>query len=54
MHPASTATFQALRSKFESQWAPQMMANLGIDTALPPIIWEAIFYSRKPALIIEL
>jgi hypothetical protein len=31
-----------------------MMANLGIDTALPPIIWEAIFYSRKPALIIEL
>jgi hypothetical protein len=33
MHPASTASFQALGSKFESQWAPQMMANLGIDTA---------------------
>jgi hypothetical protein len=31
-----------------------MMAKLCMDTALLPIIWEAIFYSRKPALIIEL
>jgi hypothetical protein len=54
MHPASTATFQALRSKFESQWAPQMMANLGIDTALPPSIWDAFYYRWNPALLIEL
>jgi hypothetical protein len=43
MHPASAAPFQALRSKIEAEWTPQMMAVLGIDAASLPIIWDADF-----------
>ena len=31
MHPASAAQFQALRTKMESEWTPQMMQLLDID-----------------------
>ena len=43
MHPASAEPFQALRSKMETEWTPQMMAVLGIDAASLPIIWDADF-----------
>jgi hypothetical protein len=43
MHPASAEPFQALRRKMETEWTPQMMATLGIDAALLPIIWDADF-----------
>jgi hypothetical protein len=43
MHPASAPTFQALRTKMESQWTPQMMQCLDIDAKSLPIIWDADF-----------
>jgi len=43
MHPASAAPFQALRTKMESEWTPQMMQLLDIDAASLPIIWDADF-----------
>ena len=43
MHPADAAAFQALRTKMETEWTPQMMTILGIDAASLPIIWDADF-----------
>jgi hypothetical protein len=43
MHPASAEPFQALKTKLETEWTPQMMATLEIDTASLPIIWDADF-----------
>jgi hypothetical protein len=43
MHPATAPEFQALRIKMESDWTPQMMQLLGIDTGSLPIIWDADF-----------
>jgi hypothetical protein len=43
MHPASAPPFQALRSKMEAEWTPQMMQLLDIDAAALPIIWDADF-----------
>jgi hypothetical protein len=43
MHGADAAPFQALRTKMEAEWTPQMMTTLGIDTASLPIIWDADF-----------
>jgi hypothetical protein len=43
MHPASAEPFQALRTKMETEWTPQMMAALAIDAASLPIIWDADF-----------
>jgi hypothetical protein len=43
MHPASAQEFQALRTKMESEWTPQMMRLLGIDAESLPIIWDADF-----------
>jgi hypothetical protein len=43
MHPASAAQFQALRTKMESEWTPQMMQLLDIDAESLPIIWDADF-----------
>lgn len=43
MHPASAGTFQALRTKMESEWTPQMMRLLDIDAGSLPIIWDADF-----------
>jgi hypothetical protein len=43
MHPASAEPFQALRSKMETEWTPQMMEALGIEAASLPIIWDADF-----------
>ena len=43
MHGADAVPFQALRSKMEDEWTPQMMEVLGIDVASLPIIWDADF-----------
>jgi hypothetical protein len=43
MHPASAPAFQALRTKMESEWTPQMMQVLDIDSESLPIIWDADF-----------
>jgi hypothetical protein len=43
MHPASAAAFQVLRTKMESEWAPEMMQLLDIDAESLPIIWDADF-----------
>jgi len=43
MHGADAMPFQALRTKMETEWTPQMMATLGIDAASLPIIWDADF-----------
>jgi hypothetical protein len=43
MHPATAPPFQALRSKMESEWTPQMMQLLDIDAGSLPIIWDADF-----------
>jgi hypothetical protein len=43
MHPASAEPFQALKTKMETEWTPQMMATLGIGAASLPIIWDADF-----------
>jgi hypothetical protein len=43
MHPASAAPFQALRTKMEAEWTPQMMQLLDIDAESLPIIWDADF-----------
>jgi hypothetical protein len=43
MHPASAPAFQALRSKMDDHWVPQMMRLLEIDRGSMPIIWDADF-----------
>jgi hypothetical protein len=43
MYPATAPDFQALRTKMESEWTPQMMQLLGIDAGSLPIIWDADF-----------
>jgi hypothetical protein len=43
MHEASAEPFQALKTKMETEWTPQMMATLGIDATSLPIIWDADF-----------
>jgi hypothetical protein len=43
MYAADAAPYQALRARMETEWTPQMMATLGIDTASLPIIWDADF-----------
>jgi hypothetical protein len=43
MHGPDAEQFQRLRQKMEAEWAPQMMAVLGIDAAQLPIIWDADF-----------
>jgi hypothetical protein len=51
MHPASAPEFQALRTKMESEWTPQMMRLLGIDAGSLPIIWDADFlYGPRDAM----
>jgi hypothetical protein len=43
MHPPSVPMFQALRTKMETEWTPQMMRLLGISAEALPIIWDADF-----------
>ena len=43
MQPASASAFQALKTRMESEWTPQMMHALDIDAESLPIIWDADF-----------
>jgi hypothetical protein len=43
MHPADALQFQALRTRMESEWTPQMMRVLDIDTLSLPVLWDADF-----------
>jgi hypothetical protein len=43
MQPACAPAFQTLRTKMESEWVPQMMQLLDIDTGSLPILWDADF-----------
>ena len=43
MHGPDAASFEALRVRMETEWTPQVMATLGIDTSSLPIIWDADF-----------
>ena len=43
MHGPDAAPFQALRSKMEAEWTPQMMQVLGLRPHDLPIIWDADF-----------
>ena len=48
MHAAAAPKFQALRTKMESEWTPQMMQLLDIDSESLPIIWDADFLYGPP------
>lgn len=51
MHDATAPDFQSLRSKMETEWVPQMMKVLDIESASLPIIWDADFlYGPRTAL----
>lgn len=43
MHPADAPQFQALQTKMESEWTPQMMRALDIGAASLPVLWDADF-----------
>jgi hypothetical protein len=43
MLPRSAPMFQALRTKMETEWTPQMMQLLDHDAGSLPIIWDADF-----------
>jgi hypothetical protein len=43
MHGPDAPAFQALRTKMETEWTPQMMEVLEIDASSLPIIWDADF-----------
>jgi len=43
MHDASAPAFQALRTRMETEWVPQMITTLKIDSTALPIVWDADF-----------
>jgi hypothetical protein len=43
MYGPDAVQFQALRTKMEAEWTPQMMEALGIEQNSLPIIWDADF-----------
>jgi hypothetical protein len=50
MYGPDAAPFQALRTKMEAEWTPQMMKVLDLQRDLLPIIWDADFlYGPKNA-----
>jgi hypothetical protein len=51
MHGPDAPAFQALRTKMEHEWTPQLMQSLDIDANSLPIIWDADFLygPRTPA-----
>jgi hypothetical protein len=51
MYGPDAAQFQALRTKMETEWTPQMLKVLGLDKNSLPIIWDADFlYGPRNAL----
>lgn len=50
MYGPDAVQFQALRTKMEAEWTPQMMEALGIEQNSLPVIWDADFlYGPKSA-----
>ena len=50
MHGPDAPAFQALRTKMEHEWTPQLMQTLDIDAGSLPIIWDADFlYGSRTA-----
>lgn len=50
MHGPDAPAFQALRTKMEREWTPQLMQTLDIDAGSLPIIWDADFlYGARTA-----
>jgi hypothetical protein len=50
MYGPEAAQFQALRTRMEAEWTPQMMNVLGLERDSLPIIWDADFlYGPKSA-----
>jgi Domain of unknown function (DUF6815) len=49
MHGPDAAPFQALRTRMETEWVPQLLEVLGIDKGDLPIIWDADFLYGPPA-----
>jgi len=50
MEPASTPAYQALKTKMEAEWVPQMMEVLDLEVRSMPVIWDADFlYGPKTA-----
>ncbi len=43
MYGAEAAAFQALRTRMDNEWVPQMMRTLDLDRRAMPIIWDADF-----------
>jgi hypothetical protein len=43
MNGPDAPQFQALRTKMEQEWTPQMMQLLGLDREKLPIVWDADF-----------
>ena len=43
MEPASAPAYQALRTKMEGEWVPEMKSVLDLDTESLPAIWDADF-----------
>lgn len=44
MHGPAAAPFRALRTRMETEWAPQMMEVLDIERTSLPVIWDADFF----------
>lgn len=50
MYGPDAPAFQALRTKMEQEWTPQLMQMLGVDAGSLPIIWDADFlYGSRTA-----
>jgi hypothetical protein len=50
MEPPSTPAYQALKTRMEVEWVPQMKGLLDLDAASMPVIWDADFlYGPKTA-----
>jgi hypothetical protein len=50
MEPPSTPAYQALKTKMDDEWVPQMKGVLDLDAAALPVIWDADFlYGPKTA-----
>lgn len=43
MFPPDDPAFETLRKRVEDEWAPQMIAALGLDARTLPVIWDADF-----------
>jgi hypothetical protein len=50
MFPPHDPAFEMLRNKVENEWAPQMIAALGLNAKTLPVIWDAdVLYGPRTA-----